>query len=455
MAKLKKIILITGDIIILYFSLWLALSLRYQKITTSELWQKHFWPFTIVFLAWLTIFFINRLYDWSAIKTNLQFYSAVVNSLIWCALIGFLFFYLITTGITPKTILILDIIIFGLLFLSWRRWFNKIILNKKFLENIILIGSSPELFKLANEISQNPHYGLRVKAVLQTDTEQLNETSGNYSVLKLKEINLQKIILEKKIKKIIIDESIRQYTDKITQLYNSLNLKITIFDLPNFAEKFTGKILISAIGQMWFLENIKENDKQLYEIIKRLTDITLAGLLLIVSLPWLPFIYLAIRIDSPGSGFFMQQRTGKNGKKFMAVKFRTMYQNAEQNGPQWAQPNDPRITRIGKFLRKSRIDEIPQLINVLRGEMSLIGPRPERPEFIEKLKTQIPFYETRLLIKPGLTGWAQINFPYGASEQDALEKLQYDLYYIKNRSLILDISIFLRTIKTVLSGKGQ
>jgi len=455
MAKLKKIILISGDIIILYFSLWLALSLRYQKIVTLELWQKHLWPFTIIFLVWLIVFFINRLYDWSAIKTNLQFYSAIINSLIWCALIGFIFFYLTTTGITPKTILILDVVIFGLLFLWWRRGFNKITLNKKFLENTALIGSSPELFNLAQEINQNPHYGLKAIAILKTTKDNQNSFNRNFAILKIENIDIKNFILENKIKKIVIDESIRSYPNKISQLYDSLNLKVTIFDLPSFAEKFTGKILISTIGQMWFLENIKENDKRLYEIIKRLMDIVLAGLLLIISLPFLPIIYLAIKLSSPGSGFFMQQRTGKDGKKFMAVKFRTMYQNAEQTGPQWAQPNDPRITGIGKFLRKTRIDEIPQLINVLRGEMSLIGPRPERPEFIEKLKEKIPFYEARLLVKPGITGWAQINFPYGASEQDAFEKLQYDLYYIKNRSLVLDISILLRTIKTVLSGEGQ
>jgi lipopolysaccharide/colanic/teichoic acid biosynthesis glycosyltransferase len=164
---------------------------------------------------------------------------------------------------------------------------------------------------------------------------------------------------------------------------------------------------------------------------------------------------MAVKMGSRGSFFFMQQRTGRYGGKFMAVKLRSMYVNSESSGPQWAQKNDPRVTKVGKFMRKTRIDEIPQLINILRGEMSFIGPRPERPEFIEKLEKKIPFYNERLLVKPGLTGWAQINFPYGASEADALQKLQYDLYYIKNRSFLLDLSILLKTVKTVLSGGGQ
>lgn len=456
MAKLKKIILISGDIIILYFSLWLTLSLRYQKLAGPALWQKHFWPFSFVFLIWLAVLFINRLYDWSAVKTNLQFYSTVTTSLIWCALIGFIFFYLTTTGIAPKTILVLETIIFGLLFLWWRKTFNRLVLNKKFLDKVVLIGSSPELMDLAEEISNNPHYGLKIAGWLGTKKDNLPVDKKSYFYVNtLTEVKLNEFISKHKVKIVIIDESIHSYADKIRELYNSLALKISIFNLPDFAEKFTGKILINTIGQMWFLENIKENEKSWYEAIKRMMDVVLAAVLLVVTLPFLPIIYLAIKLDSPGSGFFMQQRTGKNGKRFMAVKFRTMYQDAEKTGPQWAQRNDPRITRVGKFLRKSRIDEIPQLINVLRGEMSFIGPRPERPEFIEKLKEKIPFYEARLLVKPGITGWAQINFPYGASERDALEKLQYDLYYIKNRSLILDISILLKTIKTVLSGEGQ
>ncbi len=170
----------------------------------------------------------------------------------------------------------------------------------------------------------------------------------------------------------------------------------------------------------------------------------------------MPFIILAIKIDSPGPFLFKQIRVGKNGKDFLAMKFRTMRQDAEKNGPQWALKDDPRVTRIGKFLRKFRIDEIPQLINVLKGEMSLIGPRPERPEFVSQLKKQIPFYEERLLVKPGLTGWAQVMGPaYGGSEKESLEKLQYDLFYIKNRSLGLDLSIALKTIKTILSRQGQ
>ena len=165
---------------------------------------------------------------------------------------------------------------------------------------------------------------------------------------------------------------------------------------------------------------------------------------------------MLIAVDSKGAIFFKQIRTGHDGKNFTAVKFRSMYQNAEQNGPEWAKKNDPRVTRIARFFRKTRIDEIPQLWNILRGEMSFVGPRPERPEFIEKLSAEIPFYKERLLVKPGLTGWAQILGPaYGGSREESLIKLQYDLYYIKNRNFFLDLGIILKTLNTVLKGSGQ
>ena len=169
-----------------------------------------------------------------------------------------------------------------------------------------------------------------------------------------------------------------------------------------------------------------------------------------------PFIALIIKLESPGPVIFRQIRTGKNGKDFLAMKFRSMVQDAEKNGAQWAVKNDARITKFGKFMRKTRLDEIPQLLNILRGEMSFVGPRPERPEFVKTLSEKIPFYRERLLVKPGLTGWAQLLGPaYGGSEAESLEKVKYDLYYIKNRSILLDISIILKTIKLVFTRRGQ
>ena len=243
----------------------------------------------------------------------------------------------------------------------------------------------------------------------------------------------------------------------VKNLYHCLPLDIVLYDLPTFYEKITGKIPNSAIEEVWFLENLMREKKRIYESTKRILDILYSLILGIISLFFYPFIMLAIKLDSPGSIFYKQKRVGENNQIFNIHKFRSMIQEAEINGAQWAKANDSRVTKVGRFLRATRLDELPQLLNVLKGDMSFVGPRPERPEFVfgANLQRQIPFYQIRHLIKPGLTGWAQINFQYGASLEDTIEKLQYDLFYIKNRSFILDLGILLKTVKIILSGKGS
>jgi exopolysaccharide biosynthesis polyprenyl glycosylphosphotransferase len=206
----------------------------------------------------------------------------------------------------------------------------------------------------------------------------------------------------------------------------------------------------------WFLicPGFEKVGDGFYSKVKRIVDVAISTILLIITSPLFLIITIIIKISSRGPIFYVQERSGLDEKRFKLIKFRTMVNNAEENGPQWASENDPRVTRVGKILRKLRLDELPQLINVLKGDMSLIGPRPERDYFIRELKAKIPYYSLRFYVKPGITGWAQINYRYGASLEDAIEKLAYDIYYIKNMSLLLDISIILKTIRVVLLGYG-
>ncbi len=455
--KIKYFILFIGDIGILYLSLWLTLLIRYQESVSPEKWQQHFLPFTLIFAIWLIIFYISGIYSLQIAKNNTTFYSTLFKALGWCVGIAIAYFYILKPGIAPKTNLFLELIILIVLFVAWRQIFNLLVKIKPWQNNILIIGLSDLTLKLAKEINSKPQLGFKVVAIISDNSQNLHNYSQDSHLIEI--INpphsFAGLVKIKKIKSIITALNPHQNPELVNKLYECIPLKISFWDLPSFVEKFTNRIPVDTIGQIWFLENLKESQKIIFEIVKRFMDILFSIVLLILSLPFLPFIYAIVKLNSPGDFLFTQQRTGKRGKKFLAVKIRTMSKNAEINGPQWAIKNDPRITRSGRFMRKTRIDEIPQLINVLRGEMSFIGPRPERPEFIEKLEKKIPYYNERLLVKPGLTGWAQINFPYGASEKDALEKLQYDLYYIKNRSFILDISILLKTIKTVLSGGGQ
>ncbi len=457
LQKIKYVILFLGDIVILYFSLWLTLLIRYQQAVTPERWRQHFLPFTIIFAVWLLIFYISGLYSLQIARNNLTFYTTLLKSLAWSAAIAITFFYIIKPGIAPKTNLFLELIILSLLLAAWRQLFNQLVKIKPWQNNILIIGLNKSTIDLTREINSQPQFGFKVSAIINTDRLATPDFKNPFQDVEI--INPPRsfvgLVTIKKIKTIITSLNPYQNPELVNKLYECIPLKISFWELPTFVEKFTGKIPINSIGQVWFLENVKEDQKIIYEIGKRFFDILMSSVFLIASIPFLPLLYLSVKLNSQGPFLFMQQRTGKDGKKFMAVKIRTMYKNAEINGPQWAVKNDPRVTRSGRIMRKMRIDEIPQLINILRGEMSFVGPRPERPEFIEKLEKKIPFYKERLLVKPGLTGWAQINFPYGASEEDTMKKLQYDLYYIKNRSFLLDLSILLKTIKTVLSGGGQ
>jgi exopolysaccharide biosynthesis polyprenyl glycosylphosphotransferase len=230
-----------------------------------------------------------------------------------------------------------------------------------------------------------------------------------------------------------------------------------IFSPQEFYESFAYKIPAALLHDSWFAlaSGFSLFQSRLSWKLRRLIDIVAASLVLLVLSPLMCMVALAVKLDSPGSIFYKQMRTGLHGKPFGVIKFRSMLQNAERQGAQWASLKDPRITRVGYLLRLMRIDELPQLWNVLRGEMSLIGPRPERPEFDRKLAAEIPYYNIRYLVKPGITGWAQVMYPYGASVEDSYEKLSYDLYYIKNFSFWLDIAIALKTLRVVFLGKGR
>jgi len=455
--KIKKIILLFGDVVILYFSLWLALFIRKGFQIKIEDWQQHLLPFSLIFFIWLIVFFITGYYELKTIKSKIQFYSSIITASLINLVVAIIFLYLITnrlTTIRPQTILLLNIIIFTLFFILWRQSFYSLTKTKAWANNIAIIGINKRALEIIKEVNNKPQLGYRVNTIIASPEDETSLQPENIEVIN-NNSDLTEEINRRKINTIISTVNTSQYPELINKLFTCLSLGINFFDYATFYENYTGKIPVTTIKQTWFLENLTESSKKLYEKVKRIADILIALIGIIITIPFSPLIILAIKIDSKGPIIFSQQRAGKNGKTFLALKFRTMKIDAEKDGPQWAQEDDPRVTKVGKFLRKSRIDEIPQLINVLKNEMSLIGPRPERPEFIKMLQEEVPFYRERLLIKPGLTGWAQINFPYGASKEDTLEKLQYDLYYIKNRSLTLDLSILLKTIRIVLSREGR
>jgi exopolysaccharide biosynthesis polyprenyl glycosylphosphotransferase len=298
------------------------------------------------------------------------------------------------------------------------------------------LGEGKETENLKKEISQNPSFGFKI---VPLDPKK----------------PLAEQIKKEGIDTIIFTEELEEDPKFLTALYLCLPMGVNFLDFATAFEEITEKIPVSMLSKNWFLKNLREGEKKIYDKFKRVFDLILALVILILTFPLWLIVALAIKIEDGGPVFYIQERVGKNKKIFKLIKFRSMIKEAEKRGPKWAEIEDQRVTKVGKFLRRFHLDEIPQMINVLKGDISLVGPRPERPEFVEKLEKEIPYYNLRHIIKPGFTGWAQIKFRYARSIEDSLEKFQYDLYYIKNRSLFLDLKILLQTLRLFFKEEKQ
>ncbi len=426
--NLRKFFLLTGDIFLLYFSLLAALFFGFWNNFSWGIFLDHLLPFTILYLLWLIIFYIFGFYDLELLKTPFSFYARVLTGLGFSLALGITFFYLVPFfGITPKTNLILNIVIFGILISGWRKLFYSLF-SSHFQSKVAVIGKNPQSEELAGAIQKNPHLGYKFITFFDPEKDMFRQ------------------VQEKEIDTLILAENIIPGSTLAKNLYQCLPLKLNFIDLARAYEIICEKIPISFVAHTWFLENLREREKGFYDEIKRIIDFALAFLLLLLTSPLWPFIALSIKLEDRGPIFYHQKRIGKDKKPFLLTKFRSMREGAEkETGAVWAEKEDPRITKVGKFLRRTHLDEIPQMLNILKGDISLVGPRPERPEFVEQLEKEVPHYHIRHLIKPGFTGWAQIKFKYGRSVMDSFEKFQYDLYYLKNRSLFLDLRILLKT----------
>lgn len=429
MMRVRQFILILGDIILAYIALVLTVLLGFWENFNWEILWQHFIPFSLLYFFWLVIFYIFGLYDLNLIRPKIEFLLRTIESFLICLLLGAAFFYMIPLfEITPKVNLLINITIFTIFIFVWRRLFC-VLFSSVYQQNIAFLGKNRLAEMLAKEFQSQPHLG--------------------YKFVKFLDIrkSLMPQLKRKKIDTLIMVEDITENLKLAEELYKSLPLKINLMDFSEFYELIFKKIPIDFIDYSWFLKNLKEGKKKIYDNIKRIEDIILANLIIILTSPlWLIFSIL-IKLEDRGPVFYKQQRVGKNKKLFWLWKFRSMKPDSETKGVVWAEEKDPRVTKVGKFLRKSHLDEVPQMLNVLKGNISLIGPRPERPEFVKKLEKEIPHYHLRHIIKPGFSGWGQINFRYARSVMDSHEKFQYDLYYIKNRSLLLDLGILLKTFQ--------
>ncbi|MEK9170491.1 MAG: exopolysaccharide biosynthesis polyprenyl glycosylphosphotransferase [Patescibacteria group bacterium] len=441
LSRLKQIFLIAGDVITLYISLILALWIRYGNLFYFQLINYHLQPFTIIFFLWIIIFYIAGLYDLKSLKNDLEFETRFWYTLGINVILAVLFFYLIPFFvITPKTNLVIFLLIFGGLNYIWRQLCNFILGKMGAVNRLLIVGSNKTAEEIIEKIKNNPQLGYEVKHWMK---EGLLDKDFSH---------LAQIIIANNINTVVIPAHLKKDLKSAKLIYKTLMFGVEVVDLAKLYESTFQKIPLAELEEVWFLENLAKKHK-IYELINEPLEIIFALILGILLLPLLIIIAILIKLTSPGSAFFSQKRVGKNGTEFIIYKFRTMRIDAEKDGPQWANyQNDDRATWLGKILRRSHLDELPQLYNIIKGELSFVGPRPERPEFVTKLQKELPYYDLRHLAKPGITGWAQINFRYAASATDAYQKLQYDIYYIKNNSPLLDFLIILKTLKFLISN---
>jgi sugar transferase (PEP-CTERM system associated) len=351
-------------------------------------------------------------------------------------------------------------VFFAMLLWLWRKLFSIVNSAPQFAERTLLLGEGPLFASLLREYESRPELGVRVVGRDFAAGDGNNgmhgdcDSSGDGGGAIMGE-HLLHVLKHFSVNRIVVSMGDRRGKLPVELLLSLKSHGVPVEDGTEVYEAITGKVPIECVRLGWLLFSPGCHASRFFLIYKRLASVFVSILGLLLSLPLLPFIVLAIKLSSPGPLLYRQKRVGRDGSVFECCKFRTMRADAEADiGPTWAADDDPRITRVGKFLRLSRMDEIPQLWNVLKGDMSLIGPRPERPEFVEKLNREIPFYQLRHTLRPGITGWAQVRYKYGSSIEDAKEKLCYDLFYIKNMSLGLDLLIFLNTIKIILLGRG-
>lgn len=453
--KRKQILLAITDFMLLCSSIFFTLLLRKGEIASYLSFKIHFIHFLPIIFFWLIAMYAGNFYvlEKPFDKIRTVFSLSVIASV--SLLFGFTVFYLfLSDTITPKRILAIYVIVNFVLIFAWRYLYNFIYSKFKNFPKVVFVGYSKTLKNLIAEMKKLSYFNYEIAAVFDEslkDEERLEITN----ITVLTDIQEFSDFINCNMIDIIVFETEKNFDAAVRKkLLSLLNKNILFYSLPDFYEKTIRRIPLGSLNDIWILSEIDLSSKQLFFLYKRVSDIIIAFTILIVTAIPLIISAVAIKLESRGPIFFKQIREGKNGKLFSILKFRTMKISGNDFAP--TKQNDPRITKVGNFLRKTRIDEFPQMINVLKGNMSLIGPRPERPELAVELDNNIPFYRQRLLVKPGITGWDQISGEYHSpSVSDTIKKLEYDLYYIKNISVLLDISIFFKTLTTMFSKAGM
>ena len=453
----RTIGLILADAAIIYGGIVLALYLRLGWTGSEhQLNERNGWiKIALAASVCILISYFYDLYDFTVMGNRRELMLRLVQAIGISWAILALLFYFIPPLLIGRGVSVISVPLVLVSLLIWRVVIHFLTGHPEFGEKILIVGTGSAAQETARSVWERRDAGYRIAGFATENGKVPGDIAKEINLLGSAD-NLEEIIRDEKIDRVVIAVRERRGVFPTeTLLKMSLAGDVNIEECTSFFERVTGQVHIDMLRPSWLIFDGRKRDTRIKIAFRDLIHRTSGLIGLILSLPIGLITALLIKLESKGPVFYRQERVGLNGKPFKVIKFRSMRDNAEKDGkPVWATADDERTTYVGKVIRKIRIDEIPQFWNIIKGEMSFVGPRPERPHFVAQLADEIPFYQHRHLVAPGLTGWAQIKYPYGASIEDARRKLQYDLYYIKNQSLALDLVIVFETVKTVLFGRG-
>lgn len=445
----RTLTVFTSELGLIFGSVALAAAVQ----NTTDL-PANFWRILLVTLVCQLCLYYNDFYDLTLVHSNRELVVRLLQAAGAASILLAALYFLQPNLMIGNGIFVSALFVFLVAILGWRLIFNLVSGSMKLQERVLFVGTGETARRVARQILDQREFAYRVIGFIDDDASRIGERIVNPAIVGTP-ADIDRLIREHHVDRIVVGLSDRRGKLPVEELLRAKMAGIRVEDATTTYERVTGKLLIDDLRPSFLIFSDGFRVSRASRLMKRTIDLLLSLVLAIVALPLMVIAALIVFLEDGRPVLYRQERVGENGRAFTLSKFRSMRKDAEKGGtPIWAQDGDNRVTRIGRFIRKTRLDELPQLWNVLRGDMSFVGPRPERPFFVEQLSKEIPFYQQRHAVKPGLTGWAQVKYRYGSSLEDAMEKLRYDLYYIKHLSVFFDLTIVFDTVKVVLFRKG-
>jgi sugar transferase (PEP-CTERM system associated) len=445
----RTLTVFTSELGLIFGSVALAAAVQ----GTSDL-PANFWRILLVTLVCQLCLYYNDFYDLTLVHSNRELVVRLLQAAGAASILLAAFYFLLPDLMIGNGIFVSALFVFLVAILGWRLLFNYVSGSMKLQERVLFVGTGETARKVARQILDQREFAYRVIGFIDDDASRIGERIVNPAIVGTPS-DIDRLIAAHHIDRIVVGLSDRRGKLPVEELLRAKMAGIRVEDATTTYERVTGKLLIDDLRPSFLIFSDGFRVSRATRLMKRTLDLLLALVLAVLAFPLMVMTALIVFLEDGRPVLYRQERVGENGRTFTLSKFRSMRKDAEKGGkPIWAKDGDNRVTRIGRFIRKTRLDELPQLWNVVRGDMSFVGPRPERPFFVDQLSKEIPFYQQRHAVKPGLTGWAQVRYRYGSSLEDAMEKLRYDLYYIKHLSVFFDLTIVFDTVKVVLFRKG-